>query len=477
MRSASKVSVGLAVAVTVGLAGPAKTQVVEQAQLKPVGIAAGDKFGYSVSTTSSLAAVGAYGDDDHGSEAGRAYLFGRNTGGGDNWGQFASLVPTDPAAGDQFGWSISNTSNLAIIGAPGDDDQGPSAGSAYVFSRQGGVYTQTAKLLPAAVTGGDNFGFSASITTNFALVGTPYDDDYGPDSGAAYLFGRNTGGVNNWGLIKKLYAGDPTGGDYFGQSVSVVNNFLIVGAPGADDTGPNSGAAYVFGRNTGGGGNWGQAAKLLASDATDEDLFGWSVSISQNFAVVGAPDDDDQGLKSGSAYIFNRDEGGHDNWGQVKKLMGAEGTGGDMFGWSVSIDGELVVSGAKGDDDYGLNSGSAYAFGRNTGGPGNWGQIDKFYASNPSQDAAFGTSVSVNARIICVGAPDGLTYGLASGAGYTYHAPEPAAVTLIGLGGMVLLMKKARKRPPARTALGEAGSSCAEHVLRGSAALLAEDQK
>ncbi len=143
-----------------------------------------------------------------------------------------------------------------------------------------------------------------SISGDTVVVGARLDDDAGIDSGSAYIFGRNEGGADNWGQVAKLTASDAAGGDMFGFSVSISGDIVIVGARGTDDAGFGSGSAYVFGRNEGGSDNWGQVKKLTASDAAAGDVFGFSVSISGDTVIVGARLDDDAGNESGSAYIF-----------------------------------------------------------------------------------------------------------------------------------------------------------------------------
>ena len=161
--------------------------------------------------------------------------------------------------------------------------------------------------------------------------------------------------------IQKLVASDGAAYDGFGSSVSISGDYAIVGARSNDDNGNESGSAYVYYRNQGGPDAWGQLAKLLASDADTSDFFGISVSISGDYAVAGAYRDDDNGAHSGSAYVFYRNQGGTDAWGQAAKLTASDGAAGDLFG-TVSISGDYAVAGASGDDDSGAGSGSAYAF-------------------------------------------------------------------------------------------------------------------
>jgi len=220
-------------------------------------------------------------------------------------------------------------------------------------------FIERKKLLADDGAAGDHFGLSVSISGDTATVGAYGDDDNGDDSGSAYIFSRNQGGADNWGQVKKLTAGDGAAGDTFGLSVSISGDTATVGAYGDDGY---SGSAYIFSRDQGGAVNWGQVQKLTAGDGAAGDYFGRSVSISGDTAIVGAYGDDDNGDRSGSAYSFSRDQGGTDNWGEVKKLTAGDGAAYDNFGYSVSISGDTAIVGALWDGDNGDASGSAYIF-------------------------------------------------------------------------------------------------------------------
>ncbi|MHC4698690.1 MAG: FG-GAP repeat protein, partial [Planctomycetota bacterium] len=210
----------------------------------------------------------------------------------------------------------------------------------------------------------DFFGGSVSVSGDTAIVEATGNDDDGSDSGSAYIFQRNEGGADNWGEVVKLAASDAGGDDQFGYSVGVSGNTAIVGARGNDDDGSASGSAYVFQRDEGGTDNWGEVVKLTATDAASADRFGVSVSVSGDTAIVGAHLNDDDGTNSGSAYIFQRDEGAPDNWGEVVKLTASDGAVSDFFGGSVSVSGDTAIVEATGNDDDGSDSGSAYIFQR-----------------------------------------------------------------------------------------------------------------
>ncbi|MCP3872798.1 MAG: hypothetical protein GY699_06550, partial [Desulfobacteraceae bacterium] len=182
-------------------------------------------------------------------------------------------------------------------------------------------------------------------------VGAHGNDDAGSSSGSAYIFKKNG---DTWIQAAKLRAGDGASGDYFGKSVSISGDSVVVGASGDDDYGSSSGSAYIFKKE---GDTWTQAAKLRAGDGAHYDEFGNSVSISGDTVVVGAIYDDNASYNSGSAYIFKK-EG--DTWTQVAKIIAGDGASYDEFGNSVSISESTVVVGAQRDDDAGSSSGSAY---------------------------------------------------------------------------------------------------------------------
>ena len=141
---------------------------------------------------------------------------------------------------------------------------------------------------------------------------------------------------------------------------------MVIGAHQDDDNGFSSGSAYVFTRDTAGdlGSGWSQVSKLTSDDGAESDYFGWSVSIDGDTMVIGAHQDDDMGGSSGSAYVFTRDTPGDlaSGWTQVAKPTAEDGAGSDQFGSSVSIDGDTVVIGARYDTDKDRIRGSAYVF-------------------------------------------------------------------------------------------------------------------
>jgi len=237
-----------------------------------------------------------------------AYIFYRHQGGTNNWGQQARLNAADAAAQDRFGYSVSINGEYVIVGAIGDDPYSSFpdyTGSAYIFRHNGSAWAQQAKLIADDGASLDRFGYSVAIDGYYAIVGAYKNDENGSDSGSAYIFAPNEIDPDNWDQQAKLTASDGIDEDYFGASVAIGEGHALVGAYGNDDNGSSSGSAYIFAPNEIDPTNWDQKTKLTASDAAANDYFGYSVAIGLGRrAVVGAYGNDDSGSESGSAYIL-----------------------------------------------------------------------------------------------------------------------------------------------------------------------------
>jgi len=383
-----------AISLSTMLAMPAVGQVLnEDAKLLPTDGAATNNFGFSVALSGTTALTGAPFDDDNGALSGSAYLFDTTTG-----QQIAKLLPEDGAVADYFGYAIAVSGTTALVGAW----SGSGSGSAYLFDTTTGQ--QIAKLLPADGAAGDDFGFSVAISGSTALVGAPGDDDNGSQSGSAYLFDTTTGQQ-----LAKLLPADGAANDDFGSSVALSGTTALVGAFLDDDNGDRSGSAYLFDTTAGQ-----QIAKLLPADGAALDFFGFSVAISGTTTLVGAPGDDDNGTDSGSAYLFDTTTGQ-----QLAKLLPADGAVGDEFGLSVAISGTTAMIGAQSDDDNGASSGSAYLFDTTTGQ-----QIAKLLPADGAESDRFGSSVAISGSTALVAAPLDDDNGSGSGSAYLYAIPD-----------------------------------------------------
>ncbi len=370
---------------------------------------ASDYFGYSISLSGDTVIVGARNHDVGGNEKqGSAYIFEQNEGGEYNWGEVTKLVASDGASGDEFGRSVSIHGDTVVVSAFIDDiDGNTDQGSAYIFERNaGGVnnWGEVTKLTASDGAPDDIFGLSVSLSNDILAVGAPYAVISGNImQGSAYIFERNMGGADNWGEVTKLISSDGVAGDYFGYSVSMFNDTLAVGAIHAEVGGnADQGSVYVFERNMGGADNWGEVTKIVASDGGNGDSFGYSISIFNDILAVGAERAD---AFRGSAYIFDRNTGGADNWGQVSKLTASDGAASDYFGESICISNDTLIVGAYA-ADIGVNirQGAAYLFERNAGGADNWGQVNKLIASDGAASDYFGRSVCISDETLVVSA-------------------------------------------------------------------------
>ncbi len=381
-----------------------------------------DRFGKSVSISGKYAIVGASGEDRNGPNTGAAYIYHRHSTHGDQWGRIATLAPADGSAEDHFGASVSISEAYAIVGAHGDDDRGHESGSIYIFYRdEGGAdnWGLVTKLTALDGATDDRFGYSVSLSGDHAIVGAFENCERGYMSGAAYIFYRNQGGTDQWGEAKKLMAADGSKMDHFGFSVAISGYYAIVGSYGDEDNGPLSGSAYIFYKDLYETDGWGESAKLTASDGESYSFFGTSVDISDELAIVGAYKHNDELKHSGAAYVFHRDQNGSGNWGQQAKLKANDPSSYDYFGWSTSISEDYAIVGAYNDDDLGINSGSVYTFRKDPDSEDGWNLAGKLTASDGTDKCNFGKTVSLSGNYCFVGS-SGTSAGTNSGSVYIF---------------------------------------------------------
>ncbi len=362
----------------------------QQAELAPSDTA-GSYFGQSVSVSGNMAVVGAPSKAVNSNYwQGAAYVFVES---GGVWTQQAELTAADGAPLDSFGWSVSLSGNTILVGATDPEGRENSKGAAYVFVKSAGVWTQQAKLTDGGSVN-DSFGYSVSLSGNTAVVGAPFPP-YGPVGGAAYVF-VESGGV--WTRRAKLTPADyiPHENDYFGSAVSVNGSTLLIGAPGKVVDSDVKGAAYVFVNN---GGTWSQQAELTAADGLVHDEFGDSVSLSGNTILVGAPvksvnPNDDKG----AAYVFVESGG---VWTQQAKLIDPNGARYELFGYSVSLSGDTILVGAPEETvNSDRDQGAAYVF---VESGGVWTLQRKLTAGDGAAGDWFGDAVSLDGSTALVG--------------------------------------------------------------------------
>ena len=347
--------------------------------------------------------------------------------------EIAELVASDGQRYDSFGGAVALSGRSAVISAiqdvlaPGVQGAPPGTngaqGSAYVFEQNssGGPWPEIAKRKGSDSVLGDRFGASVAIDGDTIVVGARDDDHPGIHSaGSAFVFARDQGGPNAWGQVGKLLGSNPEIGARFGHATAVSGDTLVVGAYGQNSlAGSDSGVVYVFERNQGGPEAWGQVAELEASDAAASHRFGLSVSLAGDTLMVGAYDW--AGGMRGAVYVFDRDLGG--TWIETAKLTSSDMQASTGFGASLAGTPDLVVVGSLSGGTAG--EGAAHVFERNHGGPNAWGELQALASPDPATDNDFAASVAVYGNRVLVGSPRATPDGVEVGAAYVFDRVGP----------------------------------------------------
>ena len=356
-----------------------------------------DYYGYSVSTNGDVAVVGAQRHgNENGPDAGSAFLFRKPSEGWTSEAQLAdpiTLTAFDGPAGDRFGHSVAVDDDLLVVGVPGDHAR--VAGSVFLHIKQNNEWGHRRIRLdaPEAVPGG-RLGTSVAVGNETVVVGAPGTEN-GNDPGAAYVFIRPEDGWESRyytiSSIAKLTIPDAQSDGRYGYSVATDGNAIVVGAPG-------EGAAYVYTKPDAG---WTQAAapaKLISPRAAPNSRFGHAVSLSGDTIVVGDP-----GEGSGVAYVFTKPDSGWADTSNAATLTPSDAEPGDRFGYAVSVSAATVLVGAPGNEN-GEGTGAAYVFTEPDAGWSNTSSSAKLIASDGADGDWFGHAVSVSDQFIAVGA-------------------------------------------------------------------------
>ncbi len=354
----------------------------EAGPLAPSDATTGDQFGFSVAVSGDAAIIGAPGDDfGNSSNQGSAYVYERS---GTSWTNKQKLIATDGAANDSFGAAVGLSGNNAMVGAFGNAS---GRGAAYSFNGSDAFPKQT-QLLAGDAAANDQFGTAIAISGDTVVVGAPRDDiGNAVDQGSAYVFVRThtPPAAPVWSQQAKLTASDGISSDFFGQAVAISGEVLIVA---------RFGGAYIYDRT---GSAWTQRANLTPSPASD--LFGNSVAVFGNTAIVGAPGDDTGGTDRGAAHVYVK---AGTIWQLQQKITAADGVVGDGLGSAVALGEEMALIGAPGSDANAINQGAAYVFVRNGT---NWSQQQKLLPGDVGTNDNFGSAVSLSGNSALIGSP------------------------------------------------------------------------
>lgn len=385
-------------------------------RLMPSDFEGGERFGSAVALQGDTAVVGAYSQNNF---RGSVYIYTRN---GDTWSESKKLISSDGVAFDQFGTQVALDGDTLVVASPYADAYSYSwHGKVYIFERNAGGPNNWGQVKKLDDLYGEReakwFGYAIAIQDDLLAVGAPNEEE----DGTVVLFERNQGGANNWGQVKRITIDDHTRfRSDFGSAVAFYGDVLVVGNSGhtIDDQYFDQGSAYIFERNAGGPDNWGEVKMLFDPNGTPDDMFGITVTAGEDIVIVGAEFADvGSKVRQGAVYIYGRHEGGDNNWGLVKKLTAADGNDNDNFGDSIALSGDQLLVGADGDDIFYVDQGSAYLFGRDEGGTNNWGQVKKWGITDGWEDDYFGTAVALDGETALIGAsgvdiPEIFKYGV-----------------------------------------------------------------
>ena len=322
------------------------TEWVEDAFLTASDPGNDDRFGCAVSMDGDYAVVRAMNNDDYFWNSGSAYVFKRVNG---SWIQEAKLLPLDTNGSRNFGVNVAIDGDYIVVGATQVSIPSSDKGSAYVFKRSGSSWNQTAKLTASDGEIEDHFGYAVDIKDGYIVIGAYRDNDYGNASGSVYIFKQDG---ESWNEQAKLHGSDESTRYEFGIDVAINGDHVLVGAFHALSY---RGVAYLF-KNT--GSEWIEEKKLLASDGDSDDFFGTSVAVKGDYLLIGAqlacPSD------TGAAYIFKYN--GTD-WNEVQKLVPDNASNQDDFGYESALGGDYAIVGSyRRDTQYGQDAGSAYVY-------------------------------------------------------------------------------------------------------------------
>ncbi|WP_421899823.1 hypothetical protein [Maridesulfovibrio sp.] len=357
-----------------------------------------DLFGYSVAVSGEIAIVGA---PHYNNNAGAAYIFYKDEGGTNNWRFIKKITASDTTASWQFGYSVAISGDIAIVGSPYSNfnEHGSikiKAGAVYIFYKnEGGANNWGQIKKNNGYYTGDQLGWSVSISGDIAIGGTPCAASWWTgNSGIALIYYRNQDGPDQWGKKVGIYAPTAKANAKFGYSVAISGNIVVAGSPFAES---NAGEVDIFYKDEGNIDNWGHIKTITASETLN---FGDSVAISGDIIIAGAPGT----ANGGAAHIFYKDEGSANNWGEVKKITASNAQADAKFGDSVALSGDIAVVGAPMEDHSSRNDcGAAYIFYKDQGNTNNWGERKKVVDAEAQTDDHFGAAAAVAGDIVIVG--------------------------------------------------------------------------
>ncbi len=336
---------------------------------------------------------------------------------------FESMVrPADADERGSFGLAGDVLDTYAIIGAPNASVAGNASGLAVLYERQSGptgTWVEVQQMLPTTVAAGHRFGRSVSMHGERAAIGAVQP----ADRGAVYIFEQHHGGTNNWGEVQRITPTNVLVGSRFGYATALHGDLLAVGAPDDDfdNNGVIAGGVFLFGRNVDGPDAWGEIMRWGpgGTNGTRNIDAGWSVALSDDTLVVGAPryNVDVELVREGAVFVFHRDADGPDSWGHIQTIVAENLADSREFGWDVALQEDLLIIGAPA-----TGSGRVMLYERPNGT--NTFQFIEELNGSLDDGLRFGHSVALDQRRMLIGSPHN-SGGQNIGAAYVYERPDP----------------------------------------------------
>jgi len=340
-------------------------------------------------------------------EAGSAVIFTRS---GTTWTQQQEINASNYGFDDNFGWAVAIDGDVAMVSAIFQDTTVANSGSVYEFTRSGSTWTQQQEIQSSDIQNNDQFGHDIALDGNYMIVGVPEEDTGAAQAGSAYIFLNTT----TWTQQQKLQkSGTKTNLDRFGVSVDIDGTSCIIGATRDNTARSGKGNAYVFTRS---GTTWTQQQELSASDEGNGDYFGWSVAIKGDTCVVGAYNEAAGGTDAGAAYVFTRSGS---TWTEQQKLVASDASAGDEFGYRVAVndDENLIMVSAPEAPGADTSTGAIYVF---TLVGSIWTEQQILTASDAQNSDVFGRAMELDGTTLAVGAHLEDTTQTSAGSAYIF---------------------------------------------------------
>ena len=394
------------------LAVPSQAQVATPVQLIPSNVNEDQDFGYSVDLDGDVAVVGAFRDEDSFPlESGAAYVFRFD---GSNWTEEARLRATTPESLNWLGWDVAISGTAILVSERRGDEFAMNAGNVIVYRYTGGGWTEEDIILPPDSAASD-FGYAVDIDGDVVAVGAPFTAGSVANEGAVYVYRKNG---SQWDLEDTLFGSDLSLQSLFGSAISIDGDRMLISAFNADDSTSNqAGKLYVFDYD---GSQWNESAVLQSNRSNNIANLGISAALDGDWAVGGAPLDNEAGGGAGAALIYRYDGA---NWNFHSKLFASDGRGFFLFGSSVALSGNHLLVTAEGwFPPNGNSTGKAYLFEYDST-MDTWIKVEDLVPAGLPQAANFGHAAAMQDEVILIGAPEYDGSLDASGAAFIFGAP------------------------------------------------------